>query len=119
MRKAGIPEALVRAVMSLNKGAKTEKKVGTLLSEEIEVNVGVHQGSASSTLLFAIVIYLTNEIKEDTLQEILYADDIVLLADNMSELHKNAYINNMITTCIPQTCTKHLRIHYSLMQIAQ
>ena len=29
MRKKGIPEALVRAVMSLNKGAKTKVKVGT------------------------------------------------------------------------------------------
>ena len=44
MRKAGIPEALVRAVMSLYKGAKTEEKVGTHLSEEIEVNVGGTSG---------------------------------------------------------------------------
>ena len=40
MRKKGIPEALVRAVMSLYKGAKTKVKVGTHLSEEFEVNVG-------------------------------------------------------------------------------
>ena len=45
MRKKGIPEALVGAVMSLYKGAKTKVKVGTHLSEEFEVNVGVHQGS--------------------------------------------------------------------------
>ena len=76
-----IPEALVRAVMSLYKGVRTKVKVGTHLSEELEMNVGVHQGSVLSPLLFAIVIdVVTNEIKEGTLQEIVYAGDIVLIA---------------------------------------
>ena len=44
MRKKGIPEALVTAVISLHKGARTRVKVGTHLSEECEVKVGVHQG---------------------------------------------------------------------------
>ena len=44
MRKKGIPEVLVGEVMSLHEGQKTKVKVGTHLSEELEVNVGVHQG---------------------------------------------------------------------------
>ena len=69
MRKKGITEALVRAVMSLYKGARIKVKVGTHLSDEIEVNDGVHQGSVLSPLLFAIVIdVLANEMKEDMLQ---------------------------------------------------
>ena len=64
MRKKGIPEALVGVVMSLYKGAKTNVKVGTHSSDEFEVNVEVHHGSALSPLLFAIVIdVVTNEIK--------------------------------------------------------
>ena len=39
MRKKGIPEALVRAVMSQNKGEKTIAKVEAHLSEEFEVSV--------------------------------------------------------------------------------
>ena len=44
MKKKRIPEALVRAVMGLYRGAKTKVKVGTHLSEEFEGNVGVHNG---------------------------------------------------------------------------
>ena len=43
MKKKGIPEALVTAVMRLYKGSRTKVKVGTHLSEEDEVKVGVHQ----------------------------------------------------------------------------
>ena len=48
MRKKGIPEAMVMAVMSLYEGAKTRVRVGLVLSEEFGVKVGVHQGSVFS-----------------------------------------------------------------------
>ena len=44
MKKKGIPETLDTAVMSLYRGARTKVKVGRHLSEEIEVNAGLHQG---------------------------------------------------------------------------
>ena len=56
MRKRGMPEVMVRAVMSLYEGAKTRVRVGLELSEEFEVKVGVHQGSVLSPLVFAIVV---------------------------------------------------------------
>ena len=46
MRNRCIPEAIVRAVMSFYEGAKTNVRVGLELSEDFEVKVGVHQGSA-------------------------------------------------------------------------
>ena len=54
MRKRGIPEAIVRAVMRLYEGVKTRVRVGLELSKEFEVKVGVHQGSVFWWLLFAI-----------------------------------------------------------------
>ena len=56
MRKKGLPEILVKTVMSLYEGAKTKVRVGSGLSEEFSVKVGVHQGSVLSPLLFAMVI---------------------------------------------------------------
>ena len=69
LRWKGISEALATAVMSLFKGARTEVNIGKHSSEEFEVYVGVHQGSALSPLLFAIAVYVVkNEIKEGMLQ---------------------------------------------------
>ena len=56
MRKKGLSEVTVRAVMSLYNGAKTRVRVGSAYSEEFEVKVVVHQGSVLSPLLFAIVV---------------------------------------------------------------
>ena len=62
-------------------------KVGTHFLEEFEVDVGLHQGSVLLPMLFAIVVdVVTIEIKEGMLQEILYTDDIVLIAESMAEL---------------------------------
>ena len=46
IRKKGIQEVLVRSVISLYEGAKTRARVDSGLSEEIEVIVGMKQGSA-------------------------------------------------------------------------
>ena len=44
-RKKGIPVVLVRSVMSLYEGARTRVRVDSEMSEEFEVNLGMHQGS--------------------------------------------------------------------------
>ena len=56
MRKKGFSEVIVRALMSFHHGAKTKVQVGSELSEELLVKVGVHQGSVLSPLLFAIAV---------------------------------------------------------------
>ena len=80
---------MVRAVTSLHEGAKTRVRVGLELSEEIEVKVGVHQGSEFSTLLFAIVVdVITESVRNGLMSEMLYADDLVLTSETMDGLRE-------------------------------
>ena len=44
IRKKGLSEVMVRAVISLYDGAKTRVRVGSAYPENFEVKVGVHQG---------------------------------------------------------------------------
>ena len=47
-------------------------------TKEIEIEVGLHQGSALSPLLFVIIIdVITEEIEEGTPWAMLFADDLV------------------------------------------
>ena len=89
MRKKGLSEVIVRAVMSLYDGAKTRMRVGSAYSEEFEVKVGVHQGSVLSPLLFAIVVdVITENARRGVVNELLYADDLVLTTETIEDLKK-------------------------------
>ena len=73
--------------MSLYDGAKTRVRVGSAYSEEFEVNVGVHQGSVLSPLLFAIVVdVVTENARRGVVNELLYADDLVIMRETMEDL---------------------------------
>ena len=68
---------------------QTRVRVGSPCSEEFEVKVGVHQGSVMSPLLFAIIADdITKNAKREVVNELLYADDLVITSETMKDLKK-------------------------------
>ena len=87
MRKKGLSEVMVRAVMILCDGAKTRVRVESAHSEKFEVNVGVHQRFVLSPLLLAIVVdVITENTRKGVVNELLYADDHALMSKTMENL---------------------------------
>ena len=87
LRKKGLSEVMVRAVMSLYDDAKTRVRMGSAYSNEFEAKVGVHQGSVLSPPLFAIVVgVITENARMGVVNELLYADDLVIKSEDMEDL---------------------------------
>ena len=70
--------------LKLYTGAKTRVRVGSDHSEEFCVNVGVHQGSVLSPLLFAIIVGVVTEFaREELLYELLYVYDLGVISETI------------------------------------
>ena len=83
MHKLGVEEWLVLAVLSMYTGAKTVVRTVYGNSNDFEVKVGMHQGSALSSLLFVIVMEaLSREFRVALPWELLHADDLVVIAES-------------------------------------
>ena len=79
----------MKAVINIYTGATTIVRVSYDMSEEFFVKVGVHQGSALSPLLFAIVMDMVmQDARNGVLHKILYTDNLVLMSESMEDLQK-------------------------------
>ena len=68
-------------------GAKTRVRVDSELSQEFVVKVWMRQGSVLSPFLFAVEVDVFIEFpKESMLSELLYAEDLVLMSENIEKL---------------------------------
>ena len=77
------------AVMSMYIGAKTVVRTFYGNSKGFEVKVGMHQGSGLSPLLFMIVMEaISREFRVALPWELLYADDLAVIAETEEELIK-------------------------------
>ena len=81
LRKSGVEEWLVRAVMAMYEGTVTRIRSDRGSSDWFEARVGLHQGSVLSPLLFIIVLEaVTEECRSGLPWELFYADDLALAA---------------------------------------
>jgi hypothetical protein len=87
LRKSGVEEWLVSAVMAMYEGANTVVRTDDGDSESFAVKVGLHQGSVLSLLLFIVVMdVITKEIRVGLHWAVLYAVDFVLIATSREEM---------------------------------
>ena len=86
-------------------------------SDEFNIKVGVHQGAVMSPLLFIIVMEaLSREFRVGCPWELLYTDDLVLMAETLEDLKKKLTIwkDNIAAKGLPVkvnktklVCSKH------------
>ena len=93
MRRVGVEEWVIRAVKAMYVNAKSCVCVNGQFSDEFNIKVCVHQDDVLSPLLFIIVIEaLSREFRVGCPWELLYADDLVLMAETLEYLKKKLTI---------------------------
>jgi len=89
MHRLGVKEWLISAVMSMHTGAKTVVRTVYGNSKCSEVKVGMPKGSALISLSFVIVMEaLSREFRVTLPWELLYADDLVVIAETENDIIK-------------------------------
>ena len=90
LRWMGVPEAEVRMVESTYEKTTARVVVGEGASEEFEVKNGLRQGSVVSPMLFiAVLDFISRKtLMKDATRKLLYADNLVLVANGKQELYE-------------------------------
>lgn len=87
LRAQLIQEHYVQLIQDLYHNVTTRVVSPAGISKPFEIRVGVHQGSALSPLLFNLVMdYITADIQKPAPWSLLYADDVVLVAESLAEV---------------------------------
>ncbi|KAL6494927.1 hypothetical protein OROGR_030846 [Orobanche gracilis] len=80
LAKKGVSRKYIDIIKDMYEGASTSVRTNVGRTEEFPITIGVHQGSALSPFLFAIVMdELTRGIQNDVPWCMMFADDIVLI----------------------------------------
>ena len=91
LRKRGVPEKMVNLVKATYDKVKTEVRIPHRDTEKFMIDVGLHQGSVLSPFLFvALMDTLTEEVRTKALWELIFANDIALVAGTEEELQEKA-----------------------------
>ncbi|KAK3530967.1 hypothetical protein QTP70_007276 [Hemibagrus guttatus] len=90
MRKSGVAEKYVRVVQDMYERSRTVVRCALGQTVEFKVEVGLHQGSALSPFLFAIVMdQLSEEVRQESPWTMMFADDIVICSESREQVEQN------------------------------
>ncbi|KAK2899617.1 hypothetical protein Q8A73_012746 [Channa argus] len=90
MRTSGVAEKYVRVVQDMYESCKTVVRCAVGVTEEFKVEVGLHQRSALSPFLFALVMdRLTDEVRQESPWTMMFADDIVICSESREQVEEN------------------------------
>ncbi|KAK3523471.1 hypothetical protein QTP86_033592 [Hemibagrus guttatus] len=90
MRKSGVAEKYVRVVQDMYERSRTVVRCAVGQTEEFKVEVGLHQGSALSPFLFAMVMdQLSEEVRQESPWTMMFADDIMICSESREQVEEN------------------------------
>ena len=86
LREKGVSERYIQLVKDMYQNSRTVVRTAVGNTEPFCVNVGLHQGSALSPILFAVVIdVLTDHTRRKAPWNLMFADDVALLNKTREE----------------------------------
>ncbi|KAK3515375.1 hypothetical protein QTP70_018733, partial [Hemibagrus guttatus] len=89
MRKSGVAEKYVRVVQDMYERSRTVVRCAVGQTEEFKVEVGLHQGSALSPFLFAMVMdQLSEEVRQESHWTMMFADDLVFCSESREQVEE-------------------------------
>ena len=98
LRKIGIQENIIKVIEKLYKNTMADFTLGNIKVKGVKSTRGLRQGCTMSPLLFSIFLEELNQrikktglgikINEDILSLLLFADDAIIVAENLEDLQK-------------------------------
>ncbi|KAK3553859.1 hypothetical protein QTP70_012695 [Hemibagrus guttatus] len=86
MRKSGVAERYVRVVQDMYERSRTVVRCAVGQTEDL----GLHQGSALSPFLFAMVMdQLSDGVRQESSWTMMFADDIVVCSESREQVEEN------------------------------